>query len=185
MLDALRASGTRGSSSVPSSASLRCPVPVRRPHVRLSSHRRRSSPTAKRRDRTPLFAVEADVRWARDGIRAKKRSCPEGFATNLQRHVTTERFAQARPTGRASAELRRCPRRRTSSLPRRLPMLQRESRAAISRTATEAQARSPSRRDSDGRPGVAPYPSDSRQSQTDSWGPLSGTARLAERLEAA
>ena len=84
-----------------------------------------------------LFAVEADRRWADDGIRVNALM-PGGIATNLQRHVgpalienaQQERLPASRRSSRAPR--RRCcwPRRRSS----------RASAAATSRTATRPRS---------------------------------------------
>lgn len=54
---------------------------------------------------TTLFAVEADRRWASEGIRVNA-VMPGGIATGLQRHVDPEALAAARRSAGASDELK-------------------------------------------------------------------------------
>ena len=82
-----------------------------------------------------LFAVEADRRWAGDGIRVNALM-PGGIATNLQRHVgpALHRATRAR-TASSSRRRSRAPRPRCC-WPRR--RWWRASAAATSRTCNEA-----------------------------------------------
>jgi NAD(P)-dependent dehydrogenase (short-subunit alcohol dehydrogenase family) len=154
LLGALRASGDARVVSVSSSGSLRCPVlfddltfafVAYEPFVAYGQ-----SKTA-----NTLFAVEADRRWARDGIRANALM-PGGIATNLQRHVDPEALAQARREAGASSDLKTVAQgAATSVLAAASPLLEGIGGRYLE-DCQEAQTIA-SRAESDGRHGVAPY----------------------------
>ena len=89
-----------------------------------------------------LFAVEADRRWADDGIRANALM-PGGIATNLQRHIGPALIENARKNGARSSPRSRAPRRRCCSPPRRWSTA---SAAATSTTATSPRSSTAARR---------------------------------------
>ena len=102
-----------------------------------------------------LFAVEADARWQRDGIRVNA-VMPGGIATNLQRHVDPEVMAQARREAGASAQMKTIAQgAATSVLAAASPLLDGIG-ARYLEDCHEASLVA-SRAQSDGRHGVAPY----------------------------
>jgi NAD(P)-dependent dehydrogenase (short-subunit alcohol dehydrogenase family) len=158
LVDALRASGDARIVSVSSSASLRCPVLFDDLTFAFVAY----DPFAaygQSKTANTLFAVEADRRWARDGIRANALM-PGGIATNLQRHIDPEALAQAR----RQADLKTVAQgAATSVLAAASPLLQGIGGRYLE-DCQEAQTIA-SRADSDGRHGVAPYALDPDNAQ--------------------
>ncbi|HEX3874963.1 MAG TPA: SDR family NAD(P)-dependent oxidoreductase [Solirubrobacteraceae bacterium] len=162
LASALRASGDARIVSVSSSANLRCPVLFDDLTFAFVAY----DPFAaygQSKTANVLFAVEADRRWARDGIRANALM-PGGIATNLQRHIDPEALAEARRQAGASTDLKTIAQgAATSVLAAASPLLRgvggrylednREARTIASRA------------DSDGRHGVAPYALDPDNAQ--------------------
>jgi NAD(P)-dependent dehydrogenase (short-subunit alcohol dehydrogenase family) len=151
---ALRASGDARIVSVSSSASLRCPVLFDDLTFAFVAY----DPFAaygQSKTANVLFAVEADRRWARDGIRANALM-PGGIATNLQRHVDPEALAEARRRAGASSDLKTVAQgAATSVLAAASPLLEGIGGRYLE-DCREAQTIA-SRGDSDGRHGVAAY----------------------------
>jgi NAD(P)-dependent dehydrogenase (short-subunit alcohol dehydrogenase family) len=166
LVDALRASGDARIVSVSSSASLRCPVLFDDLTFAFVAY----DPFAaygQSKTANTLFAVEADRRWARDGIRANALM-PGGIATNLQRHIDPEALAQARREAGASTELKTVAQgAATSVLAAASPLLQGIGGRYLE-DCQEAQTIA-SRADSDGRHGVAAYALDPDNAQR-LWG---------------
>ncbi len=162
LADALRASGDARIVSVSSSASLRCPVLFDDLTFAFLAY----DPFAaygQSKTANVLFAVEADRRWARDGIRANALM-PGGIATNLQRHVDPDVLAEARRQAGASVELKTVAQgAATSVLAAASPLLQGIGGRYLE-DCHEAQTLS-SRADGDGRHGVAPYALDPDNAQ--------------------
>jgi NAD(P)-dependent dehydrogenase (short-subunit alcohol dehydrogenase family) len=162
LADALRASGDARIVSVSSSASLRCPVLFDDLTFAFVAY----DPFAaygQSKTANVLFAVEADRRWARDGIRANALM-PGGIATNLQRHVDPDALAEARRQAGASSDLKTVAQgAATSVLAAASPLLQ-EIGGRYLEDCQEAQTIA-SRADSDGRHGVAPYALDADNAQ--------------------
>jgi NAD(P)-dependent dehydrogenase (short-subunit alcohol dehydrogenase family) len=154
LADALHASGDARIVSVSSSANLRCPVLFDDPTFAFVAY----DPFAaygQSKTANALFAVEADRRWARDGIRANALM-PGGITTNLQRHVDPEALAQARRQAGASTNLKSVAQgAATSVLAAASPLLQGVGGRYLE-DCQEAKTLA-SRADSDGRHGVAPY----------------------------
>ena len=154
LLDALRASGEARIVSVSSSASLLCPVLFDDLTFAFVAYEPFAAYGQSKTANT-LFAVEADRRWARDGIRANALM-PGGIATNLQRHVDPDALAKARREAGASTELKTVAQgAATSVLAAASPLLQGIGGRYLE-DCQEAQTIA-SRADSDGRHGVAPY----------------------------
>jgi NAD(P)-dependent dehydrogenase (short-subunit alcohol dehydrogenase family) len=154
LLDALRASGDARIVAVSSSASLLCPVLFDDLTFAFVAYEPFAAYGQSKTANT-LFAVEADRRWARDGIRANALM-PGGIATNLQRHVDPEALAKARREAGASTELKTVAQgAATSVLAAASPLLQRIGGRYLE-DCQEAQTIA-SRAASDGRHGVAPY----------------------------
>jgi NAD(P)-dependent dehydrogenase (short-subunit alcohol dehydrogenase family) len=154
LLDALRASGDARIVSVSSSASLLCPVLFDDPTFAFLAYEPFAAYGQSKTANT-LFAVEADRRWARDGIRANALM-PGGIATNLQRHVDPEALAKARRDAGASTELKTVAQgAATSVLAAASPLLEGIGGRYLE-DCQEAQMIA-SRAESDGRHGVAPY----------------------------
>jgi len=154
LLDALRASGDARIVSVSSSASLQCPVLFDDLTFAFLAYEPFAAYGQSKTANT-LFAVEADRRWARDGIRANALM-PGGIATNLQRHVDPEALARARREAGAATELKTVAEgAATSVLAAASPLLQGIGGRYLE-DCHEAQTIA-SRADSDGRHGVAPY----------------------------
>ena len=162
LADALRASGDGRIVSVSSSASLQCPVLFDDLTFAFVAY----DPFAaygQSKTANVLFAVEADRRWARDGIRANALM-PGGIATNLQRHVDPEALAAARRRAGAPSELKTVAQgAATSVLAAASPLLQGIGGRYLE-DCGEAQTLA-SRADGDGRHGVAPYALDPENAQ--------------------
>jgi NAD(P)-dependent dehydrogenase (short-subunit alcohol dehydrogenase family) len=154
LADALRASGDARIVSVASSANLRCPVLFDDLTFAFVAY----DPFAaygQSKTANTLFAVEADRRWARDGIRANALM-PGGIATRLQRHIDPEVLAQARRDAGASTELKTVAQgAATSVLAAASPLVQGIGGRYLE-DCQEAQTLA-ARADGDGRHGVAPY----------------------------
>jgi NAD(P)-dependent dehydrogenase (short-subunit alcohol dehydrogenase family) len=154
LADALRASGDARIVSVASSASLRCPVLFDDLTFAFVAY----DPFAaygQSKTANVLFAVEANRRWARDGIRTNALM-PGGIATRLQRHIDPEALAQARRDAGASTDLKTVAQgAATSVLAAASPLLQGIGGRYLE-DCQQAQMVA-SRADSDGRHGVAPY----------------------------
>jgi NAD(P)-dependent dehydrogenase (short-subunit alcohol dehydrogenase family) len=154
LLDALRVSGDARIVSVSSSASLLCPVLFDDLTFAFVAYEPFAAYGQSKTANT-LFAVEADRRWARDGIRANALM-PGGIATNLQRHVDPEALARARREAGASTELKTVAQgAATSVLAAASPLLQGIGGRYLE-DCQEAKTIA-SRADSDGRHGVAAY----------------------------
>jgi NAD(P)-dependent dehydrogenase (short-subunit alcohol dehydrogenase family) len=162
LAQALRASGDARIVSVSSSANLRCPVLFDDLVFAFVAY----DPFAaygQSKTANVLFAVEADRRWARDGIRANALM-PGGIATNLQRHVDPEALADARRQVGAPAELKTVAQgAATSVLAAASPLLQ-EIGGRYLEDCHEARTLT-SRAEGDGRHGVAPYALDPGNAQ--------------------
>jgi NAD(P)-dependent dehydrogenase (short-subunit alcohol dehydrogenase family) len=162
LADALRASGDARIVSVSSSANLRCPVLFDDLTFSFVAY----DPFAaygQSKTANVLFAVEADRRWARDGVRANALM-PGGIATNLQRHVDPEVLAEARRQAGAPSELKTVAQgAATSVLAAASPLLQGIGGRYLE-DCQEAQALA-SRAEGDGRHGVAPYALDHENAQ--------------------
>jgi NAD(P)-dependent dehydrogenase (short-subunit alcohol dehydrogenase family) len=142
LADALRASGDARIVSVSSSANLRCPVLFDDLTFAFVAY----DPFAaygQSKTANVLFAIEADRRWARDGIRANALM-PGGIATNLQRHIDPDVLAEARLAAAS-------------------PLLQ-DIGGRYLEDCHEAQTLA-SRADGNGRTGVAPYALDPDNAQ--------------------
>jgi len=162
LADALRASGDARIVSVSSSANLRCPVLFDDLTFAFVAYEPFAAYGQSKTANT-LFAVEADRRWARDGIRANALM-PGGIATNLQRYIEPEALAQARRQAGASRDLKTVAQgAATSVLAAASPLLQGIGGRYLE-DCQEAQTIS-SRADSDGRHGVAPYALDPDNAQ--------------------
>jgi NAD(P)-dependent dehydrogenase (short-subunit alcohol dehydrogenase family) len=151
---ALRSSGDARIVSVSSSASLLCPVLFDDLTFAFLAY---EPFTAYGQSKTAncLFAVEADRRWASEGIRANALM-PGGIATNLQRYVDPEVLAQRRRQSGASTELKTVAQgAATSVLAAASPLLEGVGGRYLE-DCREAQIVA-SRAESDGRHGVAPY----------------------------
>ena len=162
LADALRASGDARIVSVSSSANLRCPILFDDLTFAFVAY----DPFAaygQSKTANVLFAVEADRRWARDGIRANALM-PGGIATNLQRHVDPEALAQARREAGASADLKTSPKALRPPCWPQPPRCCRGSAGATSRTARKLETLA-SRAEGRGRHGVAPYALDPDNAQ--------------------
>jgi NAD(P)-dependent dehydrogenase (short-subunit alcohol dehydrogenase family) len=110
-----------------------------------------------------LLAVEADRRWARDGIRANALM-PGGIATNLQRHVNPEALAQARRQAGAPTELKTLAQGAATSVLAAASPLVHGIGGRYLEDCHEAQTLA-SRAEGDGRHGVAPYALDADNAQ--------------------
>jgi NAD(P)-dependent dehydrogenase (short-subunit alcohol dehydrogenase family) len=154
LADALRASGDARIVSLASSANLRCPVLFDDLTFAFVAY----DPFAaygQSKTANVLFAVGADQRWARDGIRTNALM-PGGIATNLQRHVDPDALAEARRQAGASSDLKTVAQgAATSVLAAASPLVQGIGGRYLE-DCQEAQTIA-SRADSDGRHGVAPY----------------------------
>jgi NAD(P)-dependent dehydrogenase (short-subunit alcohol dehydrogenase family) len=102
-----------------------------------------------------LFAVQADRRWARDGI-SVNAVMPGGIATGLQRHIDPEALARARREAGASAELKTIEQGAATSILAAVSPLLDGVGGRYLEDCNEAEIVS-SRADSDGRHGVALY----------------------------
>jgi NAD(P)-dependent dehydrogenase (short-subunit alcohol dehydrogenase family) len=154
LLDALRASGDARIVSVSSSASLLCPVQFDDLTFAFLAYEPFAAYGQSKTANT-LFAVEADRRWAGEGIRANALM-PGGIETNLQRHVDPEALAQARRRAGASADLKTVAQgAATSVLAAASPLLQGVGGRYLE-DCQEAHVIA-SRAESDGRHGVAAY----------------------------
>jgi NAD(P)-dependent dehydrogenase (short-subunit alcohol dehydrogenase family) len=154
LADALRTSGNARIVSVSSSASLRCPVLFDDLTFAFVAY----DPFAaygQSKTANTLFAVEADRRWARDGVRANALM-PGGIATRLQRHIDPEALVQARRDAGASTDLKTVAQgAATSVLAAASPLLHGIGGRYLE-DCRQADTIA-SRADSDGRHGVAPY----------------------------
>ncbi len=101
-----------------------------------------------------LFAVEADRRWARDGVRVNA-VMPGGIATGLQRHVDPEALAAARRAAGAGALKTVAQGAATSVLAAVSPLLEGIGGRYLEDCGEAPLV--PSRAASDGRHGVAAY----------------------------
>jgi NAD(P)-dependent dehydrogenase (short-subunit alcohol dehydrogenase family) len=162
LADALRASGDARIVSVSSSASLRCPVLFDDLTFAFVAY----DPFAaygQSKTANVLFAVEADRRWARDGIRANALM-PGGIATNLQRHVDPEALAAARRQAGASTDLKTVAQGAATSVLAAASPLLRGIGGRYLEDCREAETIT-ARADGDGRHGVAPYALDPDNAQ--------------------
>jgi len=162
LADALRASGAARIVSVSSSASLRCPVLFDDLTFAFVAY----DPFAaygQSKTANVLFAVEADRRWARDGIRANALM-PGGIATNLQRHVDPEALAAARRQAGASTDLKTVAQGAATSVLAAASPLLRGIGGRYLEDCREAETIT-ARADGDGRHGVAPYALDPDNAQ--------------------
>lgn len=162
LADALRASGDARIVSVSSSANLRCPVLFDDLTFAFVAY----DPFAaygQSKTANVLFAIEADRRWARDGIRANALM-PGGIATNLQRHIDPDVLAEARRQAGAPTDLKTVAQgAATSVLAAASPLLQ-DIGGRYLEDCHEAQTLA-SRADGNGRTGVAPYALDPDNAQ--------------------
>jgi NAD(P)-dependent dehydrogenase (short-subunit alcohol dehydrogenase family) len=162
LADALRASGDARIVSVSSSANLRCPVLFDDLTFAFVAY----DPFAaygQSKTANVLFAVEADRRWARDGVRTNALM-PGGIATNLQRHVDPEALAEARRQAGAPTALKTVAQGAATSVLAAASPLAQGIGGRYLEDCQEAQTLA-SRAEGDARHGVAPYALDADNAQ--------------------